>query len=165
MALVDGLVMWLHLLSAAIWVGGSIFLGAVLVPVLKTTTKSTEELVKLMIKVGRRFNKIAIPSLGILIVTGLYNSRPFLENPQAMFQTTYGIILLAKIVLVIATMVAYAVHVRLLNKDTEEKLMTGSGGGLYVQSLRSRIMNLGRIVVFLSIAILLLAAMLARGGF
>jgi hypothetical protein len=67
--------------------------------------------------------------------------------------------------LVIATIVAYAVHVRLLNKDTEEKLMTGSGGGLYVQSLRSRIMNLGRIVVFLSIAILLLAAMLARGGF
>ena len=57
MTLVDGLIMWLHLICASIWVGGSIFLGIVLAPMLKTITKTIEERVSLMIKIGRRFNK------------------------------------------------------------------------------------------------------------
>ncbi|HEX2106302.1 MAG TPA: copper-binding protein, partial [Nitrososphaera sp.] len=62
MVVADGLVMWVHLLGASIWVGGSIFLGIVLVPVLKAHTKSLEEMVGLMVKIGRRFNKISIPA-------------------------------------------------------------------------------------------------------
>ena len=80
MALVDSLITWLHLICASIWVGGSIFLGIVLSPMLKTITETVEERVALMIKIGRQFNKIAMPSFGILILTGLYNSRSFVEN-------------------------------------------------------------------------------------
>ena len=90
MTLVDGLIMWLHLICASIWVGGSIFLGIVLAPMLKTITKTIEERVSLMIKIGRRFNKIAIPSLGILIMTGMYNSRFFFLEPSALFSSNYG---------------------------------------------------------------------------
>ena len=43
-----------HLVSAAIWVGGGLFLGA---------SMNVQERMGLMIKVGRRFNIIAIPSL------------------------------------------------------------------------------------------------------
>jgi len=163
MALADSLVTWVHLICASIWVGGSVFIGIVLVPVLKSHTKSLEELVALMIKVGRRFNKITVPAFAILMASGIYNSRGFVGNPGALLDTTYGIILLIKIILVVATVGTYAVHIKLLNADMERKIMSGHGGNLYVQSVRTKIIILGEIIVVLSIIILLLAALLDGG--
>ena len=165
MAFVDSLVIWVHLICSSIWVGGSIFIGVVLVPVLKSNTKSIEELVSLMVRIGRRFNKITMPAFAILIATGIYNSSGFIANPGGLLQTTYGMILLTKIVLVIATVAAYVVHVRLLNSDMERKIMSGQGGNIYVQSVRTKIIILGEVIVVLSVAILLLAALLGSGGF
>src|SRR6185436_9982174 len=163
MALADSLVTWVHLICASIWVGGSIFIGIVLVPVLKSHTKSLEELVALMIKVGRRFNRITVPAFAILIATGIYNSRGFIGDPVSILDSTYGMILLTKIILVMATVGTYVVHVRLLNADIERKIMSGLGGNIYIQSVRTKIIILGEIIVVLSIAILLLAAMLDGG--
>jgi putative copper resistance protein D len=163
MALADALVTWVHLVGASIWVGGSIFLGIVLVPVLKSHTETLEEMVALMVKIGRRFNKITIPAFAALIVSGIYNSRAFLGEPSAILDTTYGIILLTKIVLVIGTIVTYVVHIRLLDADMERKIMSGQGGNIYVQSVRTKIIILGEVIVVLSVAILLLAALLDSG--
>ncbi len=164
MALTDSLLIWVHLVTASIWVGGSIFLGIVLAPMLKSITGSLGDRIALMIKIGRRFNKIAIPSFIILIITGIYNSRAFLEEPHLLFKTNYGIILVLKIILVIATLVTYIVHVRILNAETEKTLSTGNAESVYVQSIRSKIIHLGRITVILSVTILLLAALLDGGG-
>jgi putative copper export protein len=164
MALTDSLLIWVHLVTASIWVGGSIFLGIVLAPMLKTITGSLGDRIALMIKIGRRFNKIAIPSFMILIITGIYNSRAFLEEPHLLFKTNYGIILVLKIILVIATLVTYIVHVRILNAKTEKTLSTGNAESVYIQSIRSKIIHLGRITVILSVTILLLAALLDGGG-
>lgn len=163
MAVVDGLVTWVHLICASIWVGGSIFIGIVLVPVLKSYTKSVEELVMLMVKVGRRFNKMTVPAFAILIATGLFSSRAFFGSPEALVGSTYGIILMIKVILVIATVGTYVVHVRMFNAEMERKLVSGDGGSVYVQSVRAKIIHLGRIIVVLSIAILLLAALLDGG--
>jgi copper resistance protein D len=163
MAVADALVTWVHLICASIWVGGSIFIGIVLVPVLKSYTKSVEELVALMIKVGRRFNKVTVPAFAILIASGIYNSRAFFGDPGSLVDSTYGMILLTKIILVIATVVTYVVHVRLLNSDMERKIMSGHGGNVYVQSVRTKIIILGEVIVILSVAILLLAAFLDSG--
>jgi putative copper export protein len=116
-----------------------------------------------MVKVGRRFNRITVPAFGILIASGIYNSRGFFADPGSLFDTTYGMILLVKIVLVIATVGTYVVHVRLLNADMERKILSGQGGSLYVQSVRTKIIILGEIIVVLSIVILLLAALLDGG--
>jgi uncharacterized membrane protein len=142
-------------------VGGSIFLGIIISPMLKTITKTVEERVTLMIKIGRQFNKIALPSFGILIITGIYNSRSYFANPNAFLGTEYGIILLIKIVLVVTTLLTYAIHIRTLN--TERKLALGSAGSIYIQSIRSKIISLGRITVILSLLILLLASLLQTG--
>jgi len=163
MVLADSLVTWVHLICSSIWVGGSIFIGIVLVPVLKAHTKSLEELVALMIKVGRRFNKATVPAFGILIATGIYNSRGFIGDPGSLLDTTYGIILLVKIILVLATVGTYVVHVRLLNSDMERRIMSGQGGNVYVQSVRTKIIILGEVIVILSVAILFLAALLDGG--
>src|SRR5688572_25612489 len=87
--LTEGLVVWLHLVTASIWVGGSIFLGVILSPMLKTITTTVEERIVILIKVGRRFNYIALPSLVALVVTGIYNSKAFIFDPDALYQTNY----------------------------------------------------------------------------
>jgi putative copper export protein len=117
-----------------------------------------------MIRIGRRFNNIALPSFAILIITGLYNSRAFFAEPALFFGTSYGIILLIKIILVIMTLITYIVHVKLLNEKIEKKIMRSDTGNVYVQSIRSRIIYLGRITVIMSLVILLLASLLQTGG-
>lgn len=163
MPILDAILMWAHLVSASIWVGGSIFIGIVLAPLLKTISESVEERVAIMIRVGRKFNKIAIPSLAILISTGLYSSSNILSRPQLLFSTNYGIILVIKIILVISLLVMFAIHVRIIRTEIEKKIESKEMLPEIVQKLRSKIISLGRIMVFVSIAILLMAALLHSG--
>ena len=155
--------MWAHLVSASIWVGGSIFIGIVLAPLLKTISESVEERVTIMIRIGRKFNKIAIPSLAILIATGLYNSSNILSKPEFLFSTNYGIILVIKIILVISLLVMFAIHVRIIRTEIEKKIESKEMLPEIVQKLRSKIISLGRIMVIVSVAILLMAALLHSG--
>ena len=120
MALEQALLSWVHITSAAIWVGGSLFIGAVFAPILKKMSMSAEERLQLMIKVGRRFNKIAVPALIILIVTGMYQAHLVLQKSDILYDTSYGNILIIKIILVVALIVTYAVHVRIIRKDVED---------------------------------------------
>ncbi len=163
MPIFDALLVWAHLVSASIWVGGSIFIGIVLAPLLKTISESVEERVAIMIRVGRKFNKIAIPSLAILIVTGLYNSSNILSRPQFLLSTNYGIILVVKIILVISLIVMFIIHVRIIRSEIEKKIESKQMLPEIVHRLRSKIISLGRIMVFVSVAILLMAALLRSG--
>ena len=163
MPIFDALLMWAHLVSASIWVGGSIFIGIVLAPLLKTISESVEERVAIMIRVGRKFNKIAIPSLAILIATGLYNSSNILSRPQLLLSTNYGIILVIKIILVISLIVMFIIHVRIIRSEIEKKIESKQMLPEIVNRLRSKIISLGRIMVFISVAILLMAALLRSG--
>ena len=163
MAIEQALLTWVHLTSAAIWVGGSLFIGAVLAPILKTMSFSLEERLQIMIKVGRKFNKIAIPSLIILIVTGIYNSVPFFNNYEMLFSTNYGNLLTIKIILVIAIIIAYIIHIRIIRKDVEEKIISKQLTEKQIQILRKKIIILGEVIVILSIVVLFLAALLKVG--
>lgn len=163
MSLVDALIMWAHLIAASIWVGGSIFIGIVLAPLLKTISDSIEGRLSIMIRVGRKFNKIGVPSLIVLIATGIYNSVGFIVKPSMMLSTSYGIILLIKIILVIILIITFAIHVRLIRSEVERKIESKQLSGEFLQKLRSKIIMLGRLTVILSLAILLMAALLHSG--
>jgi putative copper resistance protein D len=163
MLLVDALIMWAHLLAASIWVGGSIFIGIVLAPLLKTISDSIEGRLTIMIRVGRKFNKIGVPSLIVLIVTGIYNSVGFIVKPSMIFSTNYGTILLVKIILVIMLIITFAIHVRLIRPEVEKKIESKQLSGEFLQKLRSKIIILGKVTVILSILILLMAALLHSG--
>ena len=162
-AIEQALLTWIHLVSAAIWVGGSLFIGIVFSPLLKTMTNSLEERMQIMIRVGRRFNKIAVPSLIILIATGLYSSHVLLGKPELLIATSYGTFLIIKIILVIALIITYIVHVRVIRKDVEEKIMSNQMPENEIQKLRKKIIILGEITVVLSIAILFFASLLDAG--
>jgi len=162
-AIEQAIITWIHLIAAAIWVGGSLFIGIVFSPLLKTMTSSVEERMQIMIRVGRRFNKVAVPSLIILMITGLYSSHVLLSKPDLLVATSYGIFLIIKIILVIALIIIYAIHVRVIRKDVEEKIMSNQMPEIEIQKLRKKIIILGEITVVLSITILFFASLLDAG--
>ena len=163
MAIEQAIVTWIHLISASIWVGVSIFLGVVLAPLLKKMSLSIEERLELMIKVGRRFNKIALPSLVILIGTGIYNSHLVLQSTEILFTSSYGAFLITKIVLVIALIVTFAVHIRLFSKDIEQKISARQIADTELKKLNKKGMILGETTVVISVAILFFAALMDAG--
>ena len=163
MVIEQAIITWIHLVAAAIWVGGSLFIGIVFSPLLKTISTSMEERIQIMIKVGKRFNKIAVPSLIILMITGLYNSHLLLSKPDLLMATSYCTFLTIKIILVIALVITYAIHVRVIRKDVEDQIMSKQMPIEQIQKLRKKIIILGEITVVLSIAILFFAALLDAG--
>lgn len=163
MSMEQAVMTWIHLVSAAIWVGGSLFIGAVLTPILKKMSMSLEERIQMMIKVGRQFNKIAVPSLIILIATGIYNSSFVLSNPDLLFSTSYGIFLFIKIILVIVLIIAFVAHIRIIRKEIEDKIMSKEMTEIQIRKLRKKMIILGEIIVIISVAILFFAALLDAG--
>jgi len=65
--------------------------------------------------------------------------------------------------LVIALIITYAVHVRVIRKEVEEQIMTKQMSIQEIQKLRKKIIILGEITVVLSIVILFFAALLDTG--
>ena len=164
MAIEQAILTWIHITCAAIWVGGSLFIGAVFAPILKKMSMPIEERLQLMIKVGRRFNKLAVPALIILMGTGMYQAHLILQKSDLLLDSSYGNILVIKIILVVALIVTFAIHVRVIRKDVEEKIMSKQISDDQLQVLRKKIIILGEITVVLSIIILFLAAVLDSGG-
>ncbi len=163
MAMEQALITWVHLVASAIWVGGSIFLGVILSPILRQVTPNIEERLRLMILVGRRFNKIAIPSLIVLVATGIYNSRVLLANYTLLDDSSYGVFLIIKMTLVAMLVVVYLTHVRIIRQDVVDKIMSKNMEESELKRLRIKIIILGEITVVLSITILFFAALLDAG--
>lgn len=163
MVIFDALIVWVHLICSSIWVGGSIFLGIVLAPEIRNMKPNIEDRLSLMIRFGRKFNAIALPSFLILIVTGIYNSRTFIFRPNDILEMQYGQILIIKILVAVAILVIYIIHIRIFSTKTEEEITSGKLDLQYLISVRTKIIWLGRITVFLSIIVLLLAALLDSG--
>ena len=164
MAIEQAILTWIHITCAAIWVGGSLFIGVVFAPILKKMSMPIEERLQLMIKVGRRFNKLAVPALIILMVTGMYQAHLILQKSDLLLESSYGNVLVIKIILVVALIATFAIHVRVIRKDVEEKIMSKQISDDQLQVLRKKIIILGEITVVLSVIILFLAAVLNSGG-
>mgnify|MGYP001808379224 FL=1 len=151
MAIEQAILTWIHITCAAIWVGGSLFIGVVFAPILKKMSMPIEERLQLMIKVGRRFNKLAVPALIILMATGMYQAHLILQKSDLLLESSYGNILVIKIILVVALIATFAIHVRVIRKDVEEKIMSKQISDDQLQVLRKKIIILGEITVVLSI--------------
>jgi copper resistance protein D len=62
---------WLHILAAAVWVGGLIYTAAVAVPF--ALTHEVSERQRILRGLARRFRWIGWGSIGVLIITGIGN--------------------------------------------------------------------------------------------
>ncbi len=97
---IDTVRLFLHVLGAAVWVGGQIVLGG-LVPSLRRSFPDATKVV------ARSFARVAWPAFALVVITGLWNLA---DIDVANTTTAYQITLLVKITLAIASGAAAAVH-------------------------------------------------------
>ena len=94
----------------------------------------------------------------------MYQAHLVLQKSDILYETGYGNVLIVKMVLVVALIITYAIHVRIIRKDVEDQIMTNKISEIQLQKLRKKIIILGEITVVLSVIILFLAALLNSGG-
>jgi putative copper export protein len=97
----DTIRLFLHVLAATIWVGGQITLAA-LVPVLR---RLGAELPR---AAARRFNLIAWPAFGVLVITGIWNIAAVRSQIHGSYETT----LVVKLIVVVISGLTAALHAR-----------------------------------------------------
>ena len=97
----DTIRLFLHVLAATIWVGGQITLAA-LVPVLRRLGTEIPR------AAARRFNQVAWPAFGVLIITGIWNIAAVRSQIHGSYETT----LVVKLIVVVISGVTAALHAR-----------------------------------------------------
>lgn len=102
----------LHLLAAAVWLGGLAQIALAWLPLRRTAARELRRAV--MADVLERFGRVALPAFLIVASTGLVNAWIQLGEPSALWQTSYGRLLGLKIALVAAiALVSYWHAIRL----------------------------------------------------
>lgn len=162
-------VVYLHLLSAITWVGGTLFLVMVIMPlarsgVLGPAARSGET----MAEVGRKFRTVAWASIVVLVGSGIYIAIAYWGISPGQFFTGSGPvleILQPKVGLVFIAVVLSAVHdfilgprvTRAMQESRAEGGNSGGAGG------RRRLLQwIGRINLVLMLAIVALGLLLVR---
>lgn len=89
---------WLHLLAGGFWVGGLFHLALTLPPALPSLSKPRRTIV--LYHLIRLFTRIAMPSVVLLVLAGLYNTWAHIPRLQAFWLTAYGKTLALKLMIV-----------------------------------------------------------------
>jgi putative copper export protein len=97
----DTVRLFLHVLAAAVWVGGQITLAA-LVGVLRRLGAGVPR------TAARRFNQVAWPAFGVLVATGIWN----IAAVRSQIAGRYEITLIVKLIVVLISGVTAFLHTR-----------------------------------------------------
>jgi copper transport protein len=102
---------WLHFMMVSIWVGGLFYISLILSRNLfvkerlshhQSSIKNVKDSIDVpfFLSTILRFSIVAIISLGIIFITGLYMGVLHLQQPSSFFNSTYGNILILKLIVV-----------------------------------------------------------------
>jgi copper resistance protein D len=158
MFLVQAIILWIHLFSAVLFVGGSFFMWIVVMPASHLITQDESERTQIVGKIAKAFAKISIASIAILIVTGIYNASWYLSTFSDLLDTSGGMILLAKSILVVALIGLIVIHNVYFGKRIIKLAREKRIDELKMLRKRSRIVsftNLGLMLAILVLAVLL----------
>jgi len=89
---------WLHLLAGGFWVGGLFHLALTLPSVVADVNK--DHRMGLLAQVIKRFTRVAMPSVALLVLAGLYNTWVHVPSFSGFWLTPYGKTLLLKLLFV-----------------------------------------------------------------
>jgi putative copper resistance protein D len=157
----------LHLIAAAVWAGGIVFLGLAVGAARRTL--GDRERIALFRQLGRRFLMVGGVALAVLIATGTDMASDRLASFGDLFDTDYGKRLTEKLALVIAVILLTAFHSLVqgpaLSRLRQEALDRPGGAELAAairrKSARAGIVSALNLVA--TLGILVLAARLVTG--
>ena len=109
----DTVRLFLHVLAAAVWVGGQITVAGLL-PVVRRLGPDAPR------QVARAFSRVAWPALFLAVVTGVWN---VFEVDMGSAETSYSVTLGIKVLLVVAVGLSAWVH----GVTTNRKLLGATG--------------------------------------
>ena len=160
MQLFDTIILWIHLFSAVLFVGGSFFIWIVVMPASHRFAKDESERTQIVGKIAKDFARITNPTLIILVLTGMYNISWYLPSYQGLFafQTYDEKVLFIKAVLVVILIVLIYAHGLYYGKKIVKLAQERNVEGLKDVRKRSRIISFANLA--LMVAILILAAMI-----
>ena len=146
---------WLHLASAAVWVGGLAYLALILAPALRGL--SPHERTQVLGPFAQLFSNLALASVSMLILTGLYAAWANIPSVQAVPATAYGRTLAIKLAILVPLLATAAVNLLV----TRPRLLDAARQALADAKLPKRFVRLVRSEVALATLVLLAAAVLA----
>ena len=133
---------WLHLVAAAFWVGGILYIAASYLPILRKQALLAQA--RALTTTLPYYTPWALAGVIIMAVTGPFGATVQLSSWAQLFATAYGRALVVKVLLVGGLLITSAVHVLLLRPrlkkeyrkyrfattrlHTAEKVPMGAGG-------------------------------------
>src|SRR6266566_234666 len=111
---------WLHLVAAALWVGGMLYIATSYLPVLRSSPIA--ERARSLVTVLSYYSPWALVGVGIMAVTGPLSATIELSSWEQLFATAYGRTLVVKVLLVGALLLTSAVHVLLLRPRLKKEV-------------------------------------------
>jgi putative copper export protein len=152
---------FLHILSAIVWIGGMLFLALVIVPATRGLPPPDRS--ALFSAVGRRFRAVGWVCIGLLLLTGIVNSAyrgVTLDNvlTAELWTSPFGRVLSLKLA-VVAVMLTLSLYHDFVIGPRSVRVTTGP----QAQQLRRLASYVGRIEAILALIVVALAIMLVRG--
>ena len=154
------LLVWLHVLAAVSWIGGTIFLSFVLVPVLKREPFASQRSL-LFRTVARRFRAVVWGAIAVLMFTGL----PLLHQRGIPITDPLGwpMVLAAKLGLVTTVLLLTLIHDLILGPRVGQiRQLPVESRSRFDQALVLWSPWVARFSLALALVILLAAVMLVR---
>lgn len=156
---------YLHILSAMVWIGGMIFLGVVLVPVVRKPLIQSRA-ADLLRWTGERFRYVGWVTIATLLVTGTFNVAYRFGwaglVSKDLWHGQFGRILAMKLILVGIILLLSAIHDFYVGPRATEILQQHPDSP-EAGRVRRQASLFGRVNLLLSLAVVFLAIMLVRG--
>lgn len=148
---------WLHIVAGAVYIGGMVFLVAVMVPMIRRP-EFRNIAVSVIHWTGMRFRWVGWLCLVLLLVTGIFN----LVSRGWIWSELFILVLGVKLLLFMVIICASALHDFIVGPQatTLWQASPGSAEGLRLRRLASRI---GRLNLLLGLIIIALGVILVRG--
>ena len=158
---------WLHILAAAVWIGGMVFVALILVPVIRQP-ESQSLAASIVHLTGLRFRSVGWICLGLLFLTGTFNLlyRGFAVSELwsgQLWQSGFGVALALKLLLFGLVLSLSCLHDFVIGPRATALWRARPN---FPESLRLRRQAswLGRVNLLLALALVALGVILVRGS-
>lgn len=158
---------WLHVLAAAVWIGGMVFIALVLVP----ATRRPEHrgvAASLVRWTGRRFRWIGWLGLALLLLTGAFSmaQRGFVWADLVsgkVWEDPFGQLVGVKLLLVAVILFLSVLHDFVIGPRATD-LLQNNPGSPQALKFRRQASWIGRFNLLLALVVVALGVMLTRGS-